>query len=73
LTRVVDKRRVRKDRADVFATRSDGIKGKTAVDWKLVDELAPRREFAEVVKNRALELSENSTRPAGAAGIELTP
>ena len=73
LTRVVDKRRVRKDRADIFATRSDGIKGKTAVDWKLVDELAPRREFAEVVKNRARELAENSTRPAGAAGIELTP
>ncbi|MEV4597144.1 2,3-epoxybenzoyl-CoA dihydrolase [Amycolatopsis sp. NPDC049253] len=73
LTRVVDKRGVRKDRADVFATRSDGVKGKTAVDWKLVDELAPRRDFRRAVEKRALELAENSTRPAGAQGIELTP
>ncbi|QYN17919.1 2,3-epoxybenzoyl-CoA dihydrolase [Amycolatopsis sp. DSM 110486] len=73
LTRVVDKRGVRKDRADVFATRSDGVKGKTAVDWKLVDELAPRREFLRTVEKRALELAENSTRPADAHGIELTP
>src|SRR3954452_1815054 len=43
LTRVVDKRRVRKDLADVFATRPDGVKGKTAVDWGLVDEVVPRR------------------------------
>ena len=73
LTRVVDKRRVRKDHADVFATRSDGVKGATAVDWRLVDELAPRREFAEHVRKRAVELAEASTRPLGAAGIELTP
>lgn len=73
LTRVVDKRRVRKDRADVFATRSDGIKGKTAVEWRLVDELAPRREFTEVVTRRALELAERSSRPVDAPGIELTP
>ncbi|WP_326834229.1 2,3-epoxybenzoyl-CoA dihydrolase [Amycolatopsis rhabdoformis] len=73
LTRVVDKRGVRKDRADVFATRSDGVKGKTAVEWKLVDELAPRRDFAAVVEKRALELAENSPRPADAAGVELTP
>ncbi|MET7996010.1 2,3-epoxybenzoyl-CoA dihydrolase [Amycolatopsis sp. NPDC005232] len=73
LTRVVDKRGVRKDRADVFATRSDGVKGKTAVDWKLVDELAPRRDFLRTVEKRALELAETSTRPADAHGIELTP
>ncbi|WP_199542425.1 2,3-epoxybenzoyl-CoA dihydrolase [Prauserella sp. PE36] len=73
LTRVVDKRRVRKDRADVFATRSDGVKGRTAVDWGLVDELAPRREFTETVTRRAEELAERSTRPPDAAGIELTP
>ena len=73
LTRVVDKRRVRKDHADVFATRSDGIKGKTAVDWRLVDELAPRRDFAEVVRKRALELAETSPRPVDAAGIDLIP
>jgi benzoyl-CoA-dihydrodiol lyase len=73
LTRVVDKRRVRKDRADVFATRSDGIKGKTAVEWRLVDELAPRRGFREAVQARALELAASSTRPSDAAGVELTP
>ena len=73
LTRVVDKRRVRKDHADVFATRSDGIKGRTAVDWRLVDELAPRREFAEAVRKRALETAEASSRPADATGIALTP
>ncbi|WP_199430498.1 2,3-epoxybenzoyl-CoA dihydrolase [Qaidamihabitans albus] len=73
LTRVVDKRRVRKDRADVFATRSDGVKGRTAVEWRLVDELAPRREFAETVRRRARELAERSSRPADAKGIELVP
>ncbi|MGH3437548.1 MAG: 2,3-epoxybenzoyl-CoA dihydrolase [Sciscionella sp.] len=73
LTRVVDKRKVRKDRADIFATRSDGVKGKTAVEWKLVDELAPRREFHESVHKRALQLAERSSRPADARGVELTP
>ncbi|MEV4320138.1 2,3-epoxybenzoyl-CoA dihydrolase [Actinocrispum sp. NPDC049592] len=72
LTRVVDKRRVRKDRADIFATRSDGIKGKTAVEWRLVDELAPRRDFTSYVHKRATEMAERSTRP-DAEGIELTP
>jgi len=72
LTRVVDKRGTRKDLADVFATRSDGVKGRTAVDWKLVDELAPPRRFDEVVIERARELAKRSTRPDD-AGIELTP
>ncbi|MEO6084943.1 MAG: enoyl-CoA hydratase-related protein, partial [Umezawaea sp.] len=73
LTRLVDKRRVRKDRADVFATRSDGLKGKTAVEWRLVDELAPRRGFTEAVAARAAQLVEAGTRPLDATGIELTP
>ena len=73
LTRVTDKRRVRKDRADVFATRPDGVKGKTAVDWRLVDELVPRQEFREVVVKRAREIAARSGRPADAVGIELTP
>jgi benzoyl-CoA-dihydrodiol lyase len=72
LTRVVDKRGTRKDLADVFATRPDGVKGRTAVDWKLVDELAPPRRFDEVVTARAQELAKRSTRPDD-AGIELTP
>lgn len=73
LTRVVDKRRVRKDLADVFATRPDGIKGRTAVEWRLVDELAPPRRFDETVRRRAAELATRSTRPVDAQGIELTP
>jgi benzoyl-CoA-dihydrodiol lyase len=73
LTRVVDKRGTRKDLADVFATRSDGVKGRTAVDWKLVDELAPPRKFIETVTERANQLAERSTRPADATGVPLTP
>ncbi|WP_424923599.1 2,3-epoxybenzoyl-CoA dihydrolase [Amycolatopsis acidicola] len=73
LTRVTDKRRVRKDRADVFATRPDGVKGRTAVDWRLVDELVPRQEFRDVVTKRARELAARTHRPADAEGIELTP
>jgi benzoyl-CoA-dihydrodiol lyase len=72
LTRVVDKRRVRKDLADVFATRSDGVKGKTAVDWRLVDELVPRQGFREAVAKRAREIARESDR-TGERGIELTP
>ncbi|HEX6358393.1 2,3-epoxybenzoyl-CoA dihydrolase, partial [Actinophytocola sp.] len=73
LTRVVDKRRVRKDLADVFATRSDGVKGRTAVEWRLVDELAPPRRFEETVTERANELAKRSHRPGNVEGVELTP
>ncbi|TCP56476.1 benzoyl-CoA-dihydrodiol lyase [Tamaricihabitans halophyticus] len=73
LTRVVDKRRVRKDRADVFATRPDGVKGKTAVDWNLVDGLVPRRGFTEAVARRANELAARGERSTAVRGIELTP
>jgi benzoyl-CoA-dihydrodiol lyase len=72
LTRVVDKRGTRKDLADVFATRPDGVKGRTAVAWRLVDELAPPRRFVETVTERARELARRSPRP-DATGIELTP
>jgi benzoyl-CoA-dihydrodiol lyase len=73
LTRVVDKRRVRKDRADVFATRSEGVRGKQAVEWKLVDEVIPKRQWDEKVAERAAEAAARSSRPAGAQGISLTP
>lgn len=73
LTRLVDKRRVRKDRADVFATRPDGLKGRTAAEWNLVDELAPPRRFADAVRQRAASLADRSTRPRGEQGIRLTP
>ncbi|UUU20509.1 2,3-epoxybenzoyl-CoA dihydrolase [Streptomyces sp. DSM 40750] len=73
LTRITDKRLVRKDLADLFATRSDGVRGKTAVDWGLVDEVVPRRDFRTVVEQRALEAAGRSSRPVDADGIELTP
>lgn len=72
LTRVVDKRRVRRDLADVFATRPDGVKGKTAVDWRLVDELVPRQDFREKVLEKAREIAGRSEKPPE-NGIELTP
>jgi benzoyl-CoA-dihydrodiol lyase len=73
LTRVTDKRRVRKDRADVFATRSEGIRGRQAVEWRLVDEVIPKRQWDETVAERAAEAAARSTRPADARGVELPP
>ena len=73
LTRVVDKRHVRRDLADYFSTRSEGIGGKKAVDWRLVDEAVPRRQWDEAVAERAAQLATGSTRPADATGIVLTP
>ena len=73
LTRVVDKRHVRRDLADYFSTRAEGLGGKKAVAWKLVDEAVARPKWDETVDVRARELAARSTRPAGATGIELTP
>src|SRR6201747_998165 len=73
LTRVIDKRRVRKDRADVFATKSEGFGGRKAVEWKLVDEGVARREWDRVVGERAAEAAATSSRPHDAQGISLTP
>jgi benzoyl-CoA-dihydrodiol lyase len=73
LTRVTDKRGVRKDLADVFATRAEGVRGKTAVAWGLVDEIAPRARFDEVVARRAAAAVSRSSRPADAAGVLLEP
>src|SRR5687767_5342625 len=72
LTRLVDKRRVRRDLADVFATRTEGVRGNQAVEWRLVDAIAPRTKFEEESKNRAIARAEASDRPADAKGIELT-
>jgi benzoyl-CoA-dihydrodiol lyase len=71
LTRVVDKRHVRRDRADYFSTKAEGLGGKKAVAWRLVDEAVPRAKWDEVVAQRAAELAGRSSRPAGAAGVEL--
>ncbi len=57
LTRLIDKRKVRHDRADIFCTTSEGIRGQRAKDWRLVDHLAKPAQFAEAVKRRALELA----------------
>jgi benzoyl-CoA-dihydrodiol lyase len=73
LTRLVDKRKVRHDHADFFCTTSEGIRGKRAVDWRLVDELIPRSQFADTVRQRAQEFAMRSDRPADATGITLTP
>src|SRR6516165_1698876 len=75
LTRVTDKRHVRRDLADYFATKSEGIGGRKAVQWRLVDEAVPRAAWPQTVAERAAELAERSTRAASATarGIELTP
>ena len=73
LTRLVDKRKVRRDRADFFCTTEEGIRGKRALDWGLVDGIAPRSRFAEAVLQQAMKLAELSDRPDNAEGIELTP
>jgi len=72
LTRVVDKRHVRKDRADLFATKSEGYRGSTAVEWGLVDATVPRNGFAGEIARRADEAGRASARPADAVGVELT-
>ncbi len=73
LTRLVDKRHVRRDRADVFCTLEEGIKGTKALDWGLVDELAPASSFGEAVAARAAEFAQMSDRPANATGVSLGP
>src|SRR5262245_32824769 len=73
LTRLVDKRRVRRDRADFFCTLEEGIKGQRAIEWRLVDEVVPRTRMEETVRRRAAELAERSDRPAGARGVRLSP
>jgi benzoyl-CoA-dihydrodiol lyase len=73
LTRVVDKRKVRRDLADVFSTVAEGVKGKRAVDWRLVDAAYPTSRFKEEVARRARELAAQPNRPAEASGIRLGP
>jgi benzoyl-CoA-dihydrodiol lyase len=73
LTRVTDKRKVRRDYADMFCTNPDGVRGQRAKDWRLVDDVVKTQQFAEHVKQRALKLAELSDRPADAKGVALTP
>jgi benzoyl-CoA-dihydrodiol lyase len=71
LTRLVDKRRVRRDLADYFSTLVEGVKGKRAVAWNLVDAVHPPSRFAEAVDRRARELAASSDRPARGTGVVL--
>ena len=72
LTRVTDKRKVRRDRADVFCAMEEGIRGKRAKDWRLVDEVVPNSKFDDAVVARAAEFADASDKP-DAQGITLTP
>jgi benzoyl-CoA-dihydrodiol lyase len=73
LTRVVDKRKVRRDLADFFATLTEGIKGKRAVEWRLVDRVVPPSQFTHAVAQRARALANLSDRPSTGPGITLGP
>jgi len=73
LTRVTDKRKVRRDHADMLCTNPDGVRGQRAKDWRLVDDAIKPQQFAEHVKQRALKLAGVSDRPAEAKGVALTP
>ncbi|MDD0840063.1 2,3-epoxybenzoyl-CoA dihydrolase [Curvibacter sp. HBC61] len=73
LTRVTDKRHVRHDLADIFCTTTEGVRGQKAKDWRLVDDIAKPAVFAQKVRERALQLAEQSDRPADGRGVTLTP
>ena len=73
LTRLTDKRHVRHDLADVFCTTAEGVRGQRAIDWRLVDAIAKPREFAQKVRERALQLAAQSDRPAQAKPVLLAP
>jgi len=73
LTRVTDKRRVRRDHADIFCLTTEGVRGQRAKDWKLVDDVVKPARFAEHVRERAQALAALSDRPADAKGVTLTP
>ena len=73
LTRVVDKRKVRRDLADAFSTLTEGVRGKRAVEWRLVDKVVAPTQFKDAIAKRAQELAATSDRPARGPGITLGP
>jgi benzoyl-CoA-dihydrodiol lyase len=73
LTRITDKRKVRRDHADVFCTLVEGIRAPRAKDWRLIDQSAKPQQYKETIQRRARELAAQSDRPSGAKGIALTP
>ena len=72
LTRVTDKRRVRRDRADIFCTISEGVRGTRAKEWRLVDDVVKQQQFADHIAARAADLAKGSDRPQNAKGVALT-
>jgi benzoyl-CoA-dihydrodiol lyase len=73
LTRITDKRKVRRDQADIFCTLVEGVRAPRAKEWRLIDDHAKPQQFTQKVKSRALELAAKSDRPQDAEGIALTP
>jgi benzoyl-CoA-dihydrodiol lyase len=73
LTRLTDKRHVRRDHADVFCTRAEGVRAERAQEWRLIDRHAKPQQFAQTVRERALELAAQSDRPQHVPGVALTP
>jgi len=73
LTRITDKRNVRRDQADIFCTNPDGVRGQRAKDWRLVDEIVKPQQFADHIKKRARQLAEQSDRLTDTKGVTLTP
>jgi benzoyl-CoA-dihydrodiol lyase len=73
LTRLTDKRLVRRDRADVFCSTEEGVRGRRAVEWRLVDEIVPPSAWDATLRERALALAEQSDRPSDAKGSALAP
>jgi benzoyl-CoA-dihydrodiol lyase len=73
LTRMTDKRKVRRDLADIFCTTTEGVRGARAKEWRLVDEAVKPQQFADYIQRKALELATKSDRPGNAQGIILTP
>ena len=73
LTRLTDKRRVRRDHADIFCTSPDGVKGARAKEWRLADHIVRTQEFGDYVRKRAVALAEQSDRPADGEGVKLMP
>jgi benzoyl-CoA-dihydrodiol lyase len=73
LTRITDKRKVRRDLADIFCTTTEGVRGQRARDWRLVDAIVKPKEFAAYVARRARESAQASDRPPDAKGVALTP
>jgi benzoyl-CoA-dihydrodiol lyase len=73
LTRLVDKRKVRRDRADVFSTLAEGLRGKRAKEWRLIDDYFPTTKFQEAIAARVRELTEQDGAQASVSGIKLNP